>query len=678
MSKKKMKNLKQQINGLREEVASIRNDCDNRETKFNELFEKYQLQEELLTEIFADVSNLSQIVRESNEFHRLHGADISSQETDFQNNLNGEAEIIQRLESLEQKLPTISSTQTEIENIREVCDELVEKIRHQEETTSELRANWSEYERCNEYETRASNSDDFDNIMFDVEKIKEENGARDNQISDLCENSAAADARLEDLCGRTKVLESSSNDFQVRMQQAEGGIKDNSDALDDLTDRQDKVDQRLQADLTKHETIRKWQEEITDRLETDLTRLEKIRGWQDSIDDRLETDRTRLEEIKCWQDRIDDKQEKDLTRLEETRGWQDRIEDRLETDLTKQEEIRVWQGRIEDRLEEYDTRLEEIREWQDRIDNRLEADGTSLEEIRVWQDNIDDRLATDQTRLVEIRQWQQRIEDRLDADLNHQDNVNTTQNVILTQVQRLDQSLFGIGENLSTQLQQLKTKLKHVAKKGLARGKILHNLASFSKKLLHTYRIMFSRVIDLDSQVQKAAELSEKEISLLEQRVVKAEDKYLYIQSASKDTQTELSPIGFTAAPRGLASTVVRRGDVVQNFTDVSYNKGGYFNPSTGAFTAPVAGLYYTSLTMSKMNQGRIDLHVKHRPENSGRGDRPVKIVCRAHSGQDETSSTGAGLCYLETGDSLYVVAVTVSQDAVLNCYSSFSCFLVS
>lgn len=125
-------------------------------------------------------------------------------------------EVKQNLRSLERRLDDICNSPTELENIKDVCDQLEERIRYQEETSSELSENLWELEKRfnqNEAEKGSLNSDVLDNLRSDVEAMKEENVTRDSSVT---ERNDAVSARLEDLSGRTSVLETASHDFHSK------------------------------------------------------------------------------------------------------------------------------------------------------------------------------------------------------------------------------------------------------------------------------------------------------------------------------------------------------------------------------------------------------------------------------------------------------------------------------
>ncbi|CAL1527920.1 unnamed protein product [Lymnaea stagnalis] len=239
---------------------------------------------------------------------------------------------------------------------------------------------------------------------------------------------------------------------------------------------------------------------------------------------------------------------------------------------------------------------------------------------------------------------------------------------------------------LGNEIGAARSEIKENAKRNLAIGKNLEKLSTE----VHANSAEIKTLESRNQRLKETAENLQREISVLrdagheeklqsvEQKYSAMDEKIQNLSQAMGDYINGRSAIGFTASPNGMSKVNVAQDKVITKFTSVAFNAGNHYNPSTGLFTAPVSGLYFSSVTVCTLNEGRINVAVKHRPADSGRGGRRVQAVSRASSTAEDTSSTGTGVVHMEAGDHLYAVPVTVAGDAVLSCYSSFSCFLLS
>ncbi|KAH9514870.1 hypothetical protein Btru_021192 [Bulinus truncatus] len=207
------------------------------------------------------------------------------------------------------------------------------------------------------------------------------------------------------------------------------------------------------------------------------------------------------------------------------------------------------------------------------------------------------------------------------------------------------------------------------------------SLSAYAQSINKTQDAIAGEVTSLKSgqnEVNRELTMNGQEIEKIKEECSGIKSQIAMMATLCEDNLRREFSVGFSATPPGVSSVHVTPDNVVKTFTSVSHNAGGHYNPTTGVFTAPEPGLYVTSLTLCTLNEGRINVVVNHKPVNAGRGDRKVKRVCRVSAKVEDNSLTGVGVVRMEAGDALYMMPVVVSDDAVLSCFSSFSCFLLS
>lgn len=116
-----------------------------------------------------------------------------------------------------------------------------------------------------------------------------------------------------------------------------------------------------------------------------------------------------------------------------------------------------------------------------------------------------------------------------------------------------------------------------------------------------------------------------------------------------------------------------QEGKIVTAFTDVIFNHGNHFDPSTGKFAAPVDGIYVACLTVHQMNQGEVTLQVRRQPRDASAHKCCVFEVSTA---EDWDRDCQFSFVQMKAGDKLYVKSVAVRGDVFLTSFSSFSCLL--
>ncbi|XP_059139813.1 uncharacterized protein LOC131927947 [Physella acuta] len=135
--------------------------------------------------------------------------------------------------------------------------------------------------------------------------------------------------------------------------------------------------------------------------------------------------------------------------------------------------------------------------------------------------------------------------------------------------------------------------------------------------------------------------------------------------------------LGFCAGI--LDELTVCAGDIVTDFDDISCNVGGHFNPDTGMFTIPVAGLYCVGLTVCVYAGENVGVGVVRRrasdlmEENVTDND-----ICVVGVFVDaaKTNAGSVGVVELDAGDVLFV-QVCKGHDVVLAGASVFTCFKI-
>ncbi|KAK6963519.1 myosin-2 heavy chain non muscle, partial [Biomphalaria glabrata] len=249
------------------------------------------------------------------------------------------------------------------------------------------------------------------------------------------------------------------------------------------------------------------------------------------------------------------------------------------------------------------------------------------------------------------------------------DNSQETENLLN---QQIDNHGVRLGD-AERKLQSADLELKRESKKVDANSKDIHTLSGRLEKL----NAGVGDVRDKQNGVIKTLQSEQKKLESLKEDWDNVKKEVQSLPRKCADQMLQRTAVGFTACPPGLSSVDLQENSRITKFTAVAHNAEGYYDPSTGYFTAPTTGLYLVSVTLCSLNPGRINVNVKHRPVNPGRADRKVKSVCRVSTTAEDNSATSVGVIRMEVGDSLYMVAVNAPDDAVLSCYSSFSCFLL-
>ncbi|KAH9514869.1 hypothetical protein Btru_021190 [Bulinus truncatus] len=250
-------------------------------------------------------------------------------------------------------------------------------------------------------------------------------------------------------------------------------------------------------------------------------------------------------------------------------------------------------------------------------------------------------------------------------------------NGAVTQIGNIDIYIAAIDKRIADQQLELGELGMTCNFNGQCIAELKEEVSGVSGVVRRNGEVLKAVLMDLKKQSDKTDSLSAYAQSINKTQDAIAGEIVMMATLCEDNLRREFS-VGFSATPPGVSSVHVTPDNVVKTFTSVSHNAGGHYKPTTGVFTAPEPRLYVTSLTLCTLNEGRINVVVNHKPVNSGRGDRKVKRVSRVSAKAEDNSLTGVGVVRMEAGDTLYMMPVVVSDDAVLSCFSSFSCFLLS
>ncbi|CAG2197042.1 C1QL [Mytilus edulis] len=118
-----------------------------------------------------------------------------------------------------------------------------------------------------------------------------------------------------------------------------------------------------------------------------------------------------------------------------------------------------------------------------------------------------------------------------------------------------------------------------------------------------------------------------------------------------------------------LKNDVTSSGTQVIKFHNVNINKGNYYNPTTGIFTAPRQGIYQISCTIVGYGTGVFQYQITLNGKSFTLGN--------TSTGGSWNSQTSTVLMDLKQGDRVYVESRGGSQKVHANSNSYFSGYLL-
>ncbi|XP_059156998.1 putative leucine-rich repeat-containing protein DDB_G0290503 [Physella acuta] len=532
-------------------------------------------------------------------------------------------------------------------------------------------------------------SEEHDRLK-DVSSIKEQNQKTDAKIVEIFQNNINTDNQLKTLSEKVSKFSIAAN-FDLKLTHLKSELKTDiqnlNDEVNNLKSDIQSIDQeRQQADSRINNLMGDCKAQANDlvSLQNRISSLEDTTqdlnsSFQDSVNDLVTRVKVGEKAMCGYQDDADDVRkmqtdnQRQITALSNKQTDFQKAIDKFSLFTTSTEKKFVATVEKMDKIDD------KLKMAMTDVGKNLGAITTKQSEVNKAQENNVAELKSHVQKLFKFFNENVAVQLKdLNINLDSITKETLQQNTRLDSLETYTDEISGACQGLEVDLTQTKSQLDLISQQS---EKIESKISELVQKNDDLKKSTISNLqtfsTKLDSEMRELTKRLDEDLMRLHTDIGDTLSQVRDLESEIKATQSGKTAIGFTASPNNLSSVSVKEGEVVKHFRDIAFNEGHYYDPSTGAFTAPVSGLYYTSLTVSKMNQGRISLHVKHRPVNAGRSDRKVKVVCRAHSGIDDNSSTGSGLVYLEKGDALYVVSVNVSHDAALNCYSSFSCFLV-
>ncbi|XP_062300614.1 complement C1q-like protein 2 isoform X16 [Scomber scombrus] len=179
------------------------------------------------------------------------------------------------------------------------------------------------------------------------------------------------------------------------------------------------------------------------------------------------------------------------------------------------------------------------------------------------------------------------------------------------------------------------------------------------------------RQINSDSQI---AELKNQEkLQAIETRLQDSETRLNNSENQIMDLRKkERTKVMFSAAAGGRGAIGPFKTDTTLIYRAVITNIGGAYSPSTGIFTAPVAGVYYFTLFH---HTGKPYGTVLYLYKNNQQ-----VIMTQNHKAVHETAHNGGNAVFLQLqpGDQVYVRMTANSFIWGGNYHTTFSGFLVS
>ncbi|XP_059166491.1 uncharacterized protein LOC131948811 [Physella acuta] len=121
----------------------------------------------------------------------------------------------------------------------------------------------------------------------------------------------------------------------------------------------------------------------------------------------------------------------------------------------------------------------------------------------------------------------------------------------------------------------------------------------------------------------------------------------------------------------------VRTGDVISDFSDVYFNHGGHFDPTSGEFTVPSDGIYCISLSVYKQVVGdvKIELVLVANVDDEEHEETDITIIFDV----DTSSGRNYYISYdvLETGNILFLKVTAADEDFEFGKYSVITCYKI-
>ncbi|XP_069134194.1 complement C1q-like protein 2 [Argopecten irradians] len=195
----------------------------------------------------------------------------------------------------------------------------------------------------------------------------------------------------------------------------------------------------------------------------------------------------------------------------------------------------------------------------------------------------------------------------------------------------------------------------------------LKNIHEKDANALETLKVQYR---NLEKRVE-TTETENKYLRKLHTRLESPTTGDLTLSNHTRDTRAGPTPAGPIAFYYYLHDQVPPPGNYIIKFDDKVTNEGGYYDPTSGAFTCPKTGVYVFSWSIGEVAHGHIYSELQKNE---------IETVAWAITGDTlyATSTSNTAILHLDTGDKVSVkVTSTGNRPTLWEKFSTFSGFLL-
>ncbi|XP_059178338.1 uncharacterized protein LOC131957622 [Physella acuta] len=321
---------------------------------------------------------------------------------------------------------------------------------------------------------------------------------------------------------------------------------------------------------------------------------------------------------------------------------------------------------LQDTKQKTEDDMSEIKQWRDNFVTEYSDMGIKVENLKTKEPEKDKRL---EKLSLDMKEYENNLH-----TLNKEMRVYTDKTDDVTQeIKRHSQWISAIQEDTTKTFDILLSKCGSSASNGFG---LLFNILQYRNMFILfsttdnvvMCKLLQQRLMSIDKMIETYNQNSEnrkgkiKKIETLEKEVFRLSHDL----QAIAVQQVKPSKLGFIAS-QGRWEGKQYMGSPVIAFKAVQRNVGNHFDPNTGVFTAPVAGLYKASLTIKQTGDNAVGAAVVRHS-----GDVPSRLG-DVLTKNKSVEASDTFMVLMKTGDILFSIT------GYVDCYCThFSCSLLS